>query len=382
VNQQNHNDTEALQKTLDNFAAGRGGHLALEARKYTLEAPLRIHGKSISIDGGANGFSNSPNAEHESETGSELCSVGDALYIGNHDPELVQNYSHKLGAINLRNLYFWGPGADTPACAICVDHDIDQNQYENIHIGNYGCGFRADSILDAPTIRGLDIIHCRTGVEINALTVYVRLLAGVICDNDGIGIVVKPETKSFGWVISDSIIIRNSRVPTEEGCNIFWGGNHSNIVNNIIQDAGHDWYGDAVLGNKNARVPADGLILVGDLNVVASNQFEDHVGGCAVVVRGHHNQICDNSFSGNKVDIRIEAGATDTVIVQRTPLIVEDHGTRTTINGVGQNAGDPEVCGEWKEAAKSEGLILHDKLSGATYQYSSMFPGGRIRLGG
>jgi hypothetical protein len=373
-------NSKTLQSYLDDFASGRGGILTLDPQKYVLDTPLRIYGKSTCINGGANGFSNSPNAEHESLTGSELHSTGDALHIGNHNPEYIRQGMNKLGAINLQDLYLWGPGTDSQTHAIKIDNDIDQSQFNNIHIGNYTWGLYSEAVMDAPTINGLDVIHCQTGVEINALSVYVRFHACVLCDNDGIGLIVQPESGSFGWVISDCIIVRNSRIATDDGCNILWGGNNSSIVNNVIQDAGHHFYNEAVLGQTDVYVTADGLILPGNNNIISHNQFQDHTKGSAVVIRGNGNQIINNSFSNNHTDIFVDSNATDTVITQQTPFTIKDYGVRTIVNGISRNEGDPDKNGLWSKAVKPEGLILYDIVSGLVYQYSSYFSGGRICL--
>jgi len=375
------NDAVPIQALLDRLATGRGGKLCLPPVKFRLPVSLRIRSKSISIDGGANGFSNSPNAEHESQTGSVLKCAGDGFLIGNHDPALVSAGAHKLGGINLRDLYLWGPGSSSAARAFVIDHDIDQSQISNVHIGNFGWGWLAESVMDAVTILDLDVIHCRTGMEVRALSVYVRLCSCIFCDNDGAGLIVRSEGRSFGWVISDCVIIRNARVAgTEEACNILFGADESTITGNIIQDAGHHFYNQAVLGQSDVFAPASGLVLTGARNLITANQFQEHCTGPAIVVRGRNNQLLNNVFRGNQTDIVVEAEAQDTVIVQHGKLKIVDRGVRTVVNNVGGNQGDPDHAGDWRDIPKWDGLILHNTVGGTTWIYGSTFPGGRIAM--
>lgn len=370
-----------LQKLLDEFASGRGGRLDLGPHSYEVEAPLRVSGKSTTVDGGAHGFSDSPNAEHESQSGSVLHCAEDGFHIGNHDPALVPD-RHKLGGINLRNLYLWGSGSQGESRAIVIDHDIDQSRFENVHIGNFGSGLVSKSVMDAPTIRGLDIIHCGFGMSVEALSVYVRLTDSVICDNDESGLVVDAVSGSFGWIVANCIVVRNGRAPTRTKlpCNISWGGNGSTLVNNVIQDAGHHFYNEAVHGDPEAYAPASGLIIEGNENIVAMNQFQDHRTGPAIIVRGRGNRLVANGFRANSMDIVIEPSAHDSVIEQRGDVQVSDQGIRTVINNLAYNHGDPDRSGEWGDAAKWDGLTVHDLDAGITWIYGTRFNCGRIAV--
>ena len=66
----------------------------------------------------------------------------------------------------------------------------------------------------------------------------------------------------------------------------------------------------------------------------------------------------------------IEAGCTDNVIDEPgQTLNIVDHGTRTIINRVAQNAGDPNTEGDWNGHAKAGGLIIYDNVNDVYYLY-------------
>jgi hypothetical protein len=392
-------DSTAMQALLDNLAAARGGKLRLPARKFRLSQPLRIRSKSISIDGGANGFSNSPAAEHESRTGSEIFAESDAIEIGLHDPADIANAFTKLGALNLRNLYLWGPGVYSGKKAFYFNNHVDQSQFDNIHIGNFQWGMYSDTVLDDPTFSALDIIHCLHGIYLSekSLAAYVKIHNCTIADNDGIGIYIHPDSNSFCCQLMNCVIVRNARTPIQDGCNVYWGARESIIANNIIHAAGYHFYNEAVLGCQDNHVEAGGLIITGSDNLVTGNQVLDHAMGTGVVISGHRNQIIHNAFTGrigssqgqgsgtealcrNRLDIHILRGARDTTVVQSGQFTLQDEGIRTIVNGTGKNEGDPDAAGDWKDAAKPDGLVIHDFQNEITWMYGQQYPERRIML--
>ena len=182
-----------------------------------------------------------------------------------------------------------------------------------------------------------------------------------------------------------------------DGCNVYWGAREGIIADNIIHAAGYHFYNEAVLGRKDVHAAAHGLIVDGSDNLVTSNQILDHILGIGIIVKGNRNQIAHNSFMGrvgssrgeghnpaaisrNQLDIKIEKGACDTVITQAGPFSLVDEGTRTVVNGMGQNAGDPDMAGDWQGAEKPDGLFIHDRLNDQTWLYGRSFPHGRIMI--
>jgi len=392
-------DSGAFQALLDHFSSGRGGKLNLPPRKFRLVSPLRIKSKSISIDGGANGSSNSPNAEHESQTGSEFFAENNAIEIGFHDPSDISNTFTKLGAINLRNLYFWGPGMYSGKMAFYFDNHVDQSQFNNIHIGNFQWGLYSDTVLDDATLFGLDVIHCSQGIYFSekSIAAYAKFFNCTIADNDGIGLFIHPKSNSFCCQLTNCVLVRNARTAVQDGCNVYWGGREGIIANNIIHAAGYHFYNEAVLGHKDNHVKADGIIVDGSDNLITGNQILDHAMGTGIIVKGSNNKIFNNSFSGrvgsswgggytlasvcrNNLDIHIMKGACDTTIIQHDHFTLIDEGMRTMINGVSKNEGDPESSGNWAGIDKPDSALIYDVINNHTWLFGKSFPKGRIRI--
>lgn len=392
-------DTAAIQALLDSISRERGGKLNLPPRKFRLAAPIRIRARSISIDGGANGFSNNPNAEQESKTGSEIFAEGNAIEIGLFDSNDSANEHTRLEGLCFRDMYFWGAGVFSGKKAFYFDNHSGQSQFNNIHIGNFQCGIYSDAVLDCPTFNALDIIHCFQGIYLSekSLAAYAKFHNCTICDNDGIGILIHPASNSFCCQMVNCVIVRNARTVIQDGCNVYWGARESIIANNIIHAAGYHFYNEAVLGHKDNHVRADGIIVDGSDNLITGNQILDHAMGTAIVVKGANNKIINNSFSGrvgsshgggnaiapicrNQLDIHVKPGACDTTITQQGSFTLIDEGIRTTVNGISKNEGDPDCDGNWKGISKPYGLMIYDTLNDSTYFYAQSFPNGRIEI--
>jgi hypothetical protein len=392
-------DSAPIQALIDHLSSERGGKLSLPPRKFRLASPVRIYTKSISIDGGANGFGNSPNAEHESLTGSEISSESNAFEIGNDDPGDIARGCHKLGAINFRDIYLWGPGVYTGKKAFYFEKDTDQSQFNNIHIGNFQWGLYSNTVLDNPNFSGLDITHCFQGIHLSAksLAAYVKFHHCTIADNDGTGIFIHPASNSFCCQLTHCVIVRNARTEVQDGCNVYWGAREGIIANNIIHAAGYHFYNEAVLGNKQNRVPANGIIVEGSDNLITGNQILDHTMGSGIVIKGCNNKAIHNLFTGrvgssrgegsgsapvckNRIDIDIKPGVCDTTIIQQGQFTINDEGIRTIVNGISKNQGDPDHEGDWKGVIKSDGLVIYDSLKEITYLYGHIFPNGRINI--
>lgn len=302
----------------------------------------------------------------------------------------------KLGAINFRDLYLWGPGVSSGRKAFYFDHDVDQSQFNNIHMGNYEWALYSDSVLDDPTFAGLDITHCFEGLHLSerSLAAYVKFTNCTIADNDGIGIFIHPLSNSFCCQLTHCVIVRNARTKIQDGCNIYWGARESIIANNIIHAAGYHFYNEAVLGQVENHVNADGIVVAGSDNLITGNQILDHALGAGIVIKGNNNKIVHNSFTGrigssrgegggqaaaclNQLDIKIEKGACDTTIVQPAAFSLADEGTRTVVNGLSKNEGDPDLTGDWKGIHKPDGLMIYDFLNDTTWLYGHSFPQGR-----
>jgi hypothetical protein len=393
------NDAVPMQALLDRLATGRGGKLCLPPGKFRLPVPLRIKSKSISIDGGANGFSNSPNAEHESLTGSEIFSEGNAFEIGNHEPVDISRGVNKLGGLSFRDLYLWGPGVTSGSKGLYFDQHTDQAQFINIHLGSYQWGLHSDTVLDVPTFTELYVTHCQEAVHFSekSLAAYVKFQHCTIADNDGTGVFIHPASNSFCCQLTHCVIVRNARTEVTDGCNVYWGAREGIIANNIIHAGGYHFYNEAVLGCKDNHVMAHGVIIDGSDNMITSNQILDHAMGVGIIVKGNRNQISHNSFTGsvgscrgegfqqaavcrNQVDIRIEVGSCDTVITQPGHFTLVDEGTRTIVNGISKNEGDPDFSGDWKGRDKPDGLLIYDCLNNKPWKYGRGFPQGRMAI--
>lgn len=392
-------DAAPIQALLDSVSRVRGGKLTLPPRRFRLAAPIRIRARSINIDGGAHGFSASPNAEHESQTGSEILAGDNAIEIGLFDADDPANVYTRLEGLCFRDLYFWGAGVSAGKKAFYFDNHSGQSQFNNVHIGNFQWGLYSDTVLDCPTFDAVDIIHCFHGFYLSerSLAAYARFHNCAICDNDGIGIFIHPASNSFCCQMVNCVIVRNARTAVQDGCNVYWGARESIIANNIIHAAGYHFYNDAVLGHKDNHVRADGIIVDGSDNLITGNQILDHAMGTAIVVKGANNKIVNNSFSGrvgsskgggsstapvcrNQLDIHIKPEATDTTITQQGSFSLIDEGVRTTVNGISKNEGDPDREGNWKGISKPHGLMIYDTLNNATYLYAQGLPNGRIEI--
>ena len=149
--------------------------------------------------------------------------------------------------------------------------------------------------------------------------------------------------------------------------NLFWSVSDGLVLNNVFQDAGVCLTGDGVCSSSNPAT-VDQMVIAGSRNTISGNEIAETTyasGECGIEILSgaDGNIISGNSFYNNGTDICVAAGATDTRIDQ-PGVIVLDSGTRTVINGVSTNAGDPNTTGNWNGVAKWAGLIINDTTDG------------------
>ena len=99
------------------------------------------------------------------------------------------------------------------------------------------------------------------------------------------------------------------------------------------------------------------------------------------VLSGVVGTIIDSKFARNAgQDIIVMSGAVDTTIRCEQGTKITDNGARTIINGMGTNAGDPDVMGYWLNAAKQPGLMIRDTTNNVTYLYHAAGTSGNRQV--
>jgi hypothetical protein len=140
--------------------------------------------------------------------------------------------------------------------------------------------------------------------------------------------------------------------------------------------------------NTAGTLGSDGIIINGSNYVVQGNLFR-HIQSAVncIAISGNYNKIVWNIFelcAGCLANVKVSAGATENILVGQFPNGVNDLGTRTVINGISSNAGNPASAGQWlNQAAKAYelGATIEDTTSSPHKFYQADSAGNWILLG-
>ncbi len=312
-------NTAGIQTVIDSLAGSRGGLVNLGVARYNVATPIVISTPSISLIGRAAGYNTDPNGESEGVNGTKLSITSDGIRIG--------NASSRVGNAFLRNLYLYGPGKTGGAKGISITNDIDQPHIENIMGTNLQYGLYVNAVLDAAHISGCGFLNNGYGAYFTtaAYQSYTKISSCEISDNDNGGIFTSvPASSDAKYLrVVNSTLVRNGRVLTTNGANLYLGNNEDIIGLNVIRGAGHDYVG-------NTDVAAHGLILKGTRHLIIGNNITDNTNGSGIKILSGSNSnfVIGNILTGNSANVTVDSGATSNVIIQ-PDVTIADSGTNT-----------------------------------------------------
>lgn len=256
------------------------------------------------------------------------------------------------GKFTFKDLWLRGPGATSGTTGIDVDTALAVRHADIARFGD------CINLTDANYSRfvGAGIANGDRGIvgngnDVMCLGVEMRGHATAGYDLDQFN----------GWSIFGGSVENNDR-----GIDARTGG--SNPSNLVVQGVYFE-------GNTTQSLVAVDASGAGDLEdlVVAYNRFNT-TGAPADAIR------VDNSLGGllaynhmfgsatEGIDIRSGAVETETRGEQLVDLPINDAGTRTLREGVGENGGDPAVGGQWNGHGR-EGLVVVDTTNNIDYHY-------------
>jgi len=149
--------------------------------------------------------------------------------------------------------------------------------------------------------------------------------------------------------------------------------------------------GAAVIGNTfltAGTVSSDAILINTSQNIFSGNvirRVQDAVN--CILINGNNNVINGNMFvncTGCLSNVKLTAGATENILIGEFPNGITDLGTRTIINGVSKNNGNPASTGDWNgSAAKAYrlGITVEDYSSNPSKYYRADSQGNWVQLG-
>ncbi len=381
--------TGGIQSAIDRLEQSRGGEVRLAAGRYDFTSShsmVTIRRPGIRLACAARGYSVDPNGVAEGTTGCKIkvTAPGSAITLGQTKGQ------PRLGGQDVDAVYIWGAGTNacsypfTTCSGVRVTGDLDQSHFNNMVFANLGCGFTLDrsGSLDSVKIQNSSFDGNGTGISLQSTDPYTAIQDNIIADNALQGIAANRTHTVNRLTISGNIFVRNCSACRLLSANVLWMQDESRIVDNNFSEAG---------GAAGGRVvKADQILLYGSDNVITGNFFgysDDHrsipPGNAAVhIVRGaNRNLIGPNHSKNQPVDVVVDEGALDTVIDWPGVRII-DNGSRTVINHLAMNPGDPDTTEPWKSGPKYPGLMIRDTLQGRTWLYTGNASGARVSLGG
>jgi hypothetical protein len=396
----NADNTAGIQTELTALEGGRNGRVSLPTGRYDIASPIVLAGQSDNLIGTSWGAPAEPNFVTEGVNGpklrldSSLTSGGTILQIG----VVSGSNSDRTTGVVAENLYMFGSTTTLSSplgnnAAVFVNGWNDTIHLRNIYINNFGVAFDLEGPSAEDDGGAFDHLYALgNGIgflwEASSGGAWYNVLANSVATDNGYqgayGTGVG-QTEAGSSNAGESLTIENSTfvrncylsgcaAETGKAANIYWERSKGNIKGNDISAAGLDIY-------TSSWVAADGIDLVGSYNSVTGNHIHDQTqsGTCGVRITGNHDYLAANRFDGNVTDICVASGATDNVINQ-PGAVVTDAGTRTVINGVSTNAGDPNSAGNWNGVTKWAGLVIDDTTDSVEWLY--LTPTSRLSLGG
>ena len=356
----------------------RGGQITLGALRFEMTSPVTIATSGLCIYGISPGGNVDPNGESEGISGTKIRSTGTPFVI-------PQPSGARLSGINFEHLYFWGPGKggyNSTAAISVTSANLDQPHFTDINVGNHGAAIQVapgfNGQLDTPYFTRINALHCSFGLLISGGgSIYGRITDCCFSDLDVQGVSLN---NSGGYNHFASLILvrcggaDGSAAYPNSAVTFASPGNE--LVNSRIENTGfRQLTGTAGSGGTRSNY-ADAVQLDGNYNVVKGGTIVQTTNGSGVHIRNNAAgcRVENVHFESNLKDITIDSGCTDTVIsCPGQVLNITDNGTRTIINGVSNNAGDPNTTGAWNGFAKPAGLFIRDTINSITYLY---LPGG------
>lgn len=365
----NADNTAGIQTEINSLQAARGGLVVLAAGKFRMTTGVTITtaNQTVMVQGQAPSFSIS-GAIAEGTTANiiELTNAASfAFSVG----------GGSLGAeptgITLSNLYIWGGQGVTPNGAsnagIVLTSFCDQPKVDTARISNTGTAVYV-SFMDGGRIEHSSFHHNGYGVYLSGTSWFGQINDNQTSDNDYHGVYASTPGTTDNVILQNNVYVRNCTLAacSTNPANVYWNKHNSSIVANTFADAGFCLLGCG--GGRNRQ--ADELFVAGNFNTVQGNNFQETGTqnasfGC-IRLTGNSNLVAGNSFQGCATDI-IVTGSDNRI--NQPGAVVADSGTRTVINGVSVNAGDPDAAGAWNGVAKWPGLVIQDTTNNIQYLY-------------
>ncbi|MGB7759255.1 MAG: hypothetical protein WBL61_05470 [Bryobacteraceae bacterium] len=376
--------TAGIQTSINSLAAVRGGLVSLAPGRHDIATSivLTASDSGISLKGIVSGTQSQPNDEAVGIWATKIRSTqpsGNMLEV-----DYSGGVSGRPGGIHIQDLYMWGYGVTPASNAACIalNGPNGSTRLENLRLGNCGDGIYAVSG-DGLRITGNEMIHDGYPLLLNGNGFWFSTIDNNIIGDNNYNVSIT-DTGNLEFIqFHDNHLVRNCRSAscTSNPSDLFWSVSNSLIQNNVSSDAGIcETFGQGCSANNPA--PADEFAIAGSQNTISGNSITRTTaqpGACGIrVLSGANgNIIADNTFLNEATDICVMSGAADTQIRQ-TNATISDSGTRTVINGVSANAGDPNSSGNWNGAAKWAGLIINDTTDNVQWLYYT--PTARLQL--
>lgn len=308
-------------QALSILSSARGGVAVVGAARYdvTNTSGIPLNSAGLGIVGRIPGFNVDPNGEAEGVNGGKIRCSGTCITFNAAG-------SAKLGGLVAQNLYLWSAaGKSARYYGLYFPNPTDQPNADRVNVSNFGYGIyvAVAGIVDAGNFTRLSLLNNTYGLFFadGSIYAYSKVIACEVSDNDSVGIYVG--TSSYPWLrLVGNTVVRNARMMGD--ANIVLRGGGVVLGDNVIRDAGH---------NQNAGTyrAADCVLVQSNHNVIVGNWISDCTRGAAVHVSGNNNQVIANHFSGNSVDVLLDSGTRDNLVVVPNGTNVVDNGPSNRI---------------------------------------------------
>lgn len=159
------------------------------------------------------------------------------------------------------------------------------------------------------------------------------------------------DSETYAIYLVERVVATNLRILSANATALYLSGNDNEV---------HGVYVDIT--------NTDGIVVSGNNSFISGGRVKS-AGRYGLNVGGNNNTVYITESGAGTTGVLIGAGATNNNI-WGTWSSLSDSGTRTLINGVGTNNGDPSSAGDWNGNGR-EGAIVWDTNTWAAYQYVS-----------
>jgi hypothetical protein len=304
----------------------RGGTVGVQVAEYPFSQTLTLNQNNVTIEGEARGTGTVGNFEGEGHGGTKLTATTDDPLI-----TVSEDVPEKLYG-ELRDLYLYGTGSNNGAPGIFVD-DCDQYQFERLFVQNHSVGIRFEGSSNAYNVVQSIFIENGDWHVVHRTSNKPQFYGSKFLNNAGDGVLVQDSAKAeFDQCDFHANAGRSL---------VFDGSDHA-----VVDQCQFDQRGDQDRGDAGVEVQNDARNIT-----ISSSQFQDwtKAGATGVILAGDTNKVVGCTF--DKVQTAVEVTGVENIISDCTvtdcATAVDDRGTRTLVNGRGENAGAPPTTGQW-----------------------------------